>query len=132
MTQRTPEQIIADNLPAETKIIADAILIGRDTLSINETAKLALKALAEAGYRVVPLIPTEAQWSGLARDLVMWDRMRPRPTGQLLYQHLDRLGRDTPDWLRKEIPDTDHVPPKGTVAACIYRAMLDVAPGTGG
>lgn len=69
--------------------------------------------------------PTEAMWSGLARDLIMWDRFG-RPTGADLYRHLKRCGRTIPDWLRKEIPDVDHVPPKGTVAICIWKAMAEV------
>lgn len=76
---------------------------------------------------ILPRQPTEAMWSGLARDLVMWWGMGPRPTGKALYLHLCRLSRDVPDWLREEIPDVDHVPPKGTVAACIWKAMYAAA-----
>lgn len=115
---KSPAEIIArvidDNLPS----FADLNRIGND----------AIKALAEAGYRIVPSVPTEVQWSGLARQLVMWrDLCHGHPTGQTLYQHLSRIGYAVPDWLRREIPDTNHVPPKGTVAVCIYLAMLDAA-----
>ena len=73
--------------------------------------------------------PTEEMWSGLARDLVMWDRGMPNQYGSTLYKHLAWTGRPIPDWLRAEIPDTDHTPPKGTVAVCIFRAMLEAALG---
>lgn len=76
--------------------------------------------------RVVPCEPTEKMWDGLARDLVMWSRTRG--CGDELYALLRGLGREVPDWLVKEIPDTHHVPPKGTVAACIYKAMVEKAP----
>jgi hypothetical protein len=82
------------------------------------------------GMVLVPSEPTEAMWGGLARAIVMWWGMGPRPTGALLYKHLELTGETIPDWLRSEIPDTDHVPPKGTVAVCIYRAMLDASPTT--
>lgn len=80
-----------------------------------------------AGWRWVPEEPTDAMWGGLARDIVFWDRYG-KHNGSELHAHLKSLGREMPDWLAKEIPDTDQVPPKGTVAACIYKAMLQAAP----
>ena len=74
--------------------------------------------------------PSEAMWSGLARDLVLWNRGGPPPwgqTGESLYRQLRMIGRPIPPWLLAEIPDNDHVPPKGTVAACIFKAMIDAA-----
>lgn len=76
------------------------------------------------GFVLVPIEPTEEQWGGLARDIVMWWSF-DRPTGSALFKHLSSLGRDIPNWLHQEIKDVDHVPPKGTVAAVIYKAMLD-------
>ena len=78
-------------------------------------------------HTLVPKEPTEAQWGGLARDLVMWCRF-DKPTGAALHTQLKMLGKEIPDWLAREIPNTDTVPPKGTVAACIYKAMLATAP----
>lgn len=72
-------------------------------------------------------VPTEAMWGGLARDLVMWDRGMPNQYGSTLYKHLRSTGRPIPDWLVEEIPDIDHTPPKGTVAVCIFQAMIDAA-----
>lgn len=80
------------------------------------------------GWVLVPREPTEAQWGGLARAIVMWWGMGAVPTGALLHQHLTRTGEAIPDWLHAEIPVSTHVPSKGTVAACIYRAMLAAAP----
>lgn len=79
------------------------------------------------GYRLVPEQPTEEQWGGLARTLILW-LDAGRPSGSNLYQLLDNLGIDVPDWLSKEIPRTDSVPSKGTRAAVIYKAMLEDAP----
>lgn len=78
-------------------------------------------------HTLVPKEPTEAQWGGLARDLVMWCRF-DKPTGAAFYSYLRSIDVEAPDWLLKEIPNTDRVPPKSTVAACIYKAMLATAP----
>ncbi len=76
------------------------------------------------GYVLVPIEPTEEQWTGLARDIVMWHRMGDRPTGKALYDHLKALGREIPDWLIKEIRNDESVPAKGDVASIIYKAMI--------
>lgn len=80
--------------------------------------------------KLVPTEPTKEQWSGLARDIVFWLYMdgSNRPTGEKLHKHLKRSGVPIPDWLAKEIPDVDYVPEKGTVAAVIYKAMVEAAP----
>lgn len=79
------------------------------------------------GWVMVPKEPTEAMWGGLARDLIAWDRGLPNQYGSTLHKHLRARGREIPDWLLAEIPDINHTPPKGTVAVCIYRAMLAAA-----
>lgn len=72
--------------------------------------------------------PSEAMWNGLARDIVMWERMyASRPTGELLHEHLRNCGTPMPDWLKEEIADHDSVPPKGTVAVVIFKAMIEEA-----
>lgn len=75
---------------------------------------------------LVPLVPTEAQWGGLARAIMMWLDMSPK-TPRALFKHLERSGREIPQWLRDdaEMKALDHVPSKGTRCAIIYRAMLD-------
>jgi len=79
------------------------------------------------GYVLVPEEPTEDQWGGLARHLMMWLDLTGRPTGSNLYEHLDMVGEDAPYWLKEEIPDDDIVPSKGTRAAVIYKAMIKAA-----
>jgi len=78
-------------------------------------------------WKVVPIEPTAEQSDELARDIIMWWSMSP-PTGDALYRHLKRLGRDVPPWLPTMIRDAMYVPPKGVVTMVIYRAMLDAAP----
>lgn len=78
-------------------------------------------------HKTAPIEPTQEMWGGLARDIVMWWSMDNRH-GDALFRHLGHCGRSIPGWLRKEIPDTSHTPPKGTVAACIYKAMIESAP----
>lgn len=75
---------------------------------------------------VAPWEDTEDMWGGLARQIVMWDRFGgPNSTGAALHRHLQRSGYEIPNWLAGLIPPIDHVPPKGTVAGAIYRAMRD-------
>jgi hypothetical protein len=82
------------------------------------------------GYKLVPAEPTEAQWNGLARDMMMWLDMDGRHTAGSLFKHLERCGTEIPQWLRDEpeMKNLDHVPSKGTRVAIIYRAMLAAAP----
>lgn len=86
-------------------------------------------ALQSAGPQQAEQVePTEEMWSGLARDIVMWVAMDGPHYGSKLYKHLRMLGKEIPAWLLKEIPDIDHTPPKGTMAVCIYKAVLSAAP----
>lgn len=80
--------------------------------------------------RIVPEQDSEAMWSGLARDIVMWRDLRD-PTGRALHDHLCRKGEPAPDWLKVLVPPINHVVAKGAVAGAIYRAMLDAAPSAG-
>jgi hypothetical protein len=94
----------------------------------NEPARCVDAILAEIkaqDHVVAPEQPTEAQWGGLARDIMMWMDMRPL-TPRALFRHLDQLGRDIPQWLRDEpeMQALDHVPSKGTRCVIIYRAMI--------
>ena len=84
---------------------------------------------AKIEWKLVPTIPVEVQWGELARDIVMWLYMSSAPHyGSKLHRHLRSLGREVPAWLLEEIPDADHTPAKGTIAACIYVAMVKAAP----
>lgn len=94
----------------------------------TELAEALLQYLDERGFKIVPKEPTEKMWGGLARDIVMWTRFQhARPTGETLYKHLRSIRGEPPEWLRQEIPDNNNVPPKGTVAAVIYKAMIEAA-----
>lgn len=96
-------------------------------------ASLPAPQAVQAGWKLVPVEPTSEMWGELARDIVWWMYMSPAPHyGSKLHAHLTALGREIPDWLAKEIPNVQHTPPKGTVAACIYKAMLTVAPSPDG
>jgi hypothetical protein len=95
---------------------------------IRSLQKRSLVESVPQGYKVVPILPTEEQWNGLARMIVMWWGFGGRPTGYALYEHLKHAGVHAPVWLQAEIHNDGSVPPKGTVAACIYRAMLENSP----
>ena len=77
----------------------------------------------------VPVIPTEDQWGGLARDIMMWFDMYDgcSATPEKLFLHLKRRGRDIPQWLldEPEMKNLNHVPSKGTRCTIIYRAMIE-------
>jgi hypothetical protein len=83
-----------------------------------------VKAANALGWDLVPAEPNEQQWGQLARDIVMWLQFPAPHTGTSLHNHLESCGTLRPDWLRKEIPDSAAVPSKGTIATCIYKAML--------
>jgi hypothetical protein len=86
-----------------------------------------------AGWKLVPVEPTEGMWAHLARDIVFWLYATPEPHyGSKLHDFLRNCGTEIPDWLSKEIPDTGSTPPKGTVAVCIYKAMIAAAPAAEG
>jgi hypothetical protein len=100
------------------------------SMSVIGLSKPAPKQAEPEGYKLVPVIPTEAQWNGLARDMMMWLDMDGRHTACSLFKHLERCGTEIPQWLRDEpeMKNLDHVPSKGTRVAIIYRAMLAAAP----
>lgn len=80
-------------------------------------------------WKLVPVEPTEDQWGGLAREIVMaWDMDCNTP--RKLFDYLELACVEIPLWLRAEpeMQNLDHVPSKGTRAAIIYRAMLEEAP----
>lgn len=79
-------------------------------------------------WRSVPVEPTEEQWGGLARDIVMWMRAYSDHSSDTLFKHLRLCGATIPEWLTKECDTGRHTLPKGTVAAIIYKAMVEAAP----
>ena len=98
----------------------------KNGLAENRT-NIILRQLDAAGLVIVPKEPTEAMWGELARDIIMWTRFGGAPTGYGLHSHLRSIGRAIPEWLIAEIPETTNTPPKGTVAACIYKAMIEAS-----
>lgn len=81
-------------------------------------------------YKLVPIEPTEEQWNGLARQVMMWLLMNDRKAPVHLIKHLDRAGYQIPQWLldEPEMKNELHVMSKGTLCTIIYKAMLDAAP----
>ena len=99
---------------------------------VGDTMRDNYRPLARAAISVIREAlsePSEAQWNGLARDLIMWHDMGNK-TPRALFDHLTMLRREIPDWLRNEpeMQALDHVPSKGTRAALIYRAMIAASP----
>ena len=78
---------------------------------------------------VVPRVPTEEQWGGLARDIMMWLDMATWKTPATLFEHLGHLDTEIPQWLidEPEMRNVDYVISKGTCVSIIYRAMLAAA-----
>ena len=77
---------------------------------------------------IAPFNPTEAQWGGLARHLMMWLDMSDK-TVESLKKHLNMLNIEVPDWLAEETEFKGlGVPSKGSRVAWIYKAMLAELP----
>lgn len=108
--------------------MADRFLLGAEMLEYSHLLDETVEATAGISktHCVVPRIPDETQWGGLARDIMMaWDCQCDTP--RKLFKHLERSGKEIPQWLRdeSEMKNLDHVPSKGTRAAIIYRAMVE-------
>ena len=85
------------------------------------------------GFKIVPIEPTTEQFGGLARDIIQWMRFTPSSDqhSQSLIEWLKNMGNEIPIWLmgENEINHlSKHVLSKGTIAAIIYKAMLEAAP----
>ena len=84
-------------------------------------------------FKVVPVEPTAEQYGGLARDIIQWMRFTPSSDqhSQSLIEWLKNMGNEIPSWLMGESEInhlSKHVLSKGTLAAIIYKAMLEAAP----
>ena len=82
------------------------------------------------GFKVVPVEPTAEQYGGLTRDIIQWMRFTPSSDqhSQSLIEWLKNMGNEIPSWLmgENEINHlSKHVLSKGTIAAIIYKAMLE-------
>ena len=85
------------------------------------------------GWKLVPVEPTPDQFGGMARDIIQWLRFTESKNqhSKSLVEWLKDMGNEIPDWLYKEFKishPSRHVISKGTIAAIIYKAMLDSAP----
>ena len=103
-----------------------------DSAAVRDSAKQPAAAddqNSRSANVAVPREPTEAQWSGLARDIMMWLDME-RKTPRTLFDHLDAIGVGVPPWLRVELEmgNLDSVPSKGTRCVILYKAMLAAVP----
>ena len=77
----------------------------------------------------VPIVPTEAQWGGLARRIMMsWDLGYDTP--RKMFEYFKMSCVEVPQWMltEPEMQNLDHIPSKGTRATLIYRAMIEDAP----
>lgn len=81
------------------------------------------------GWQLVPKEPTEAMWSGLARDIVMAWRFN-NWTPAKMAEFMESTGHEVPEWLKKEpeMNNPDHTMSKGTCAVLLWKAMLAAAP----
>ena len=81
---------------------------------------------AQFDWHLVPFNPDVEQWDGLARAIMMWIDMNPRPTPRNLFYHMKMSNIPIPPWMEQEseLHSLDHVVSKGTRCALIYKAML--------
>lgn len=107
---------------------ADAVSYGKLLREVI-AALTAVPPVQDGDWVLVPKVPTEDQWGGLARSIMMWLDFTPH-TPRTLFQHLERGYGEIPDWLRDEpeMKHLDHVPSKGTRCAIIYLAMIAASP----
>ena len=84
------------------------------------------------GWKLVPVEPTVDQFGGMARDIIQWLRFTESKDqhSESLVKWLKDMGNEIPDWLYSE-PEVNHlskrVISKGSIAAIIYKAMLEAA-----
>lgn len=78
-------------------------------------------------FVTVPVEPTEQQWGGLARRLIVWmDMFHDNLTPANLFDYMRVNGTAIPQWLRDEpeMQALNSVPSAGTRAMLIYKAMV--------
>ena len=118
--------ITAALTPPEGYVSRDELLSAQDRAFYDGMSKA--ETSIPVGYVLAPIEPTEAQWGGLARDVVMWMECYQTRSADSLLKHLNRCGTDVPKWLMEEVKGGIHSLAKGTVAAIIYKAMLEDRP----
>ena len=106
--------------------------IGEKMLMLQAWKAAKAQAVPE-GWRLVPVEPTPDQFGGMARDIIQWLRFTESKDqhSESLNKWIKDMGNEIPDWLYSE-PEVNHlskhVLSKGTIAAIIYKSMLDAAP----
>lgn len=137
MTNKT-ETTTPSGQDADWELVREVIYswnVHGSSIETKDNALTALDRLRNAapvvpdGWQLVPKEPTEEMWGELARHIVFWNQINKGPHyGSNLHDYLRNCGHEIPAWLSEEIPDTMVSPPKGTITACIYKAMLSAAP----
>ena len=100
---------------------------------IEKLQKSAKNQSVVGGLKLVPVKPNQAQFGGIARDVIQWMRFTESKNqhSESLVKWLKDMGNEIPAWLYSE-PEINHlskhVISKGTIAAIIYKAMLEAAP----
>ena len=126
-------EYISNNKPATTdheELNADHKKLKKMTEKLQKEAKV--QAVPE-GLKIVPVEPTADQFCGMARDIIQWLRFTESKDqhSESLVKWLKDMGNETPNWLYSE-PEVNnlskHVISKGSIAAIIYKAMLEAAP----
>ena len=129
MTQREKFEKWLNTLDKQTLVAMAA----KQARAIEEL-QVATKAALPEGWKLVPVEPTAEQYGGLARDIIQWMRFTPASDqhSESLIEWLKSMGNEIPNWLmgENEINHlSKHVLSKGTIAAIIYKSMLEAVPG---
>lgn len=92
---------------------------------MTKLTKQQLDDIRETGAIPVPIEPTEEQWGGLARDIMMGYDLGAKSPRELL-KHLHFSGTNAPEWLQHELGDgtSEAVLSKGSRCVLIYKAMV--------
>lgn len=118
--------ITAGECPAASKVMLVSSI--RRLLARGDNFMQQPAVAVPDGYALVPVEPTEEQWGGLARDIIMAFDLGGKSPASLLANMRLKWG-ELPEWMRKELhdPESNAVLSKGTRAVLIYRAMLAAA-----
>ena len=118
-------------LGLEKETLAD--MVHQQSKIIEKLQKAAKTQAVQEGWKLVPIEPTAEQFGGMARDIIQWLRFTDSKDqhSESLVKWLKDMGNEIPGWLYSE-PEVNHlskhVISKGSIAAIIYKAMLEAAP----
>ena len=118
-------------LGLEKETLAD--MAHQQSKIIEKLQKAAKTQAVLEGWKLVPVEPTPDQFGGMARDIIQWMRFTESKNqhSDSLVKWLKDMGNEIPAWLYSESEINNlskHVISKGTIAAIIYKAMLEAAP----